>query len=170
MVATPSVLLIEIARRRGIDLEGVGMPGHFLVRDPRTPQSLIDPFDGGRRLDRDECETLYRSVAGAGASLTPEMLGTSRPRAILARMLTNLDRSFERRRDARSLAWVTRLRMEIPGLGVRDRLDLARRAADLGWLDRAADVFEELAGEPDLDGEVAKRLLRRSHRLRSSLN
>jgi hypothetical protein len=47
---------------------------------------------------------------------------------------------------------------------------VARRAADLGWIDRAADVYEELAGEPDLDGEVAKRLFRRSHRLRSSLN
>ena len=60
--------------------------------------------------------------------------------------------------------------MAIPGLGVRERLDVARRAADLGWLDRAADVFEELAGEPGVDGEVADRFLRRSVRLRASLN
>ena len=29
-----SVLLMEIGRRCGVPLEGVGMPGHFLLRDP----------------------------------------------------------------------------------------------------------------------------------------
>ena len=31
---TLSVLMLEVARRRGVELAGVGMPGHFLVRAP----------------------------------------------------------------------------------------------------------------------------------------
>jgi regulator of sirC expression with transglutaminase-like and TPR domain len=165
-----SVLLIEIGRRCGLDFEGVGMPGHFLVRDRRAPDLLIDAFDGGRRVDRTGCLQLLRTVAGPESSLTPDMLERTGTRAILARMLTNLDRSFERRDDVRSLLWVTRLRMELPEQPVRERLDVARRAADIGWLDRSADLFDELADEPMLAGDVADRLRRRSVHLRSSLN
>jgi len=165
-----SVLLIEIGRRCGLEIEGVGMPGHFLARERRAPDVLIDSFDGGRRLDAAGCEEIFRVIAGSEADFSPEMLRGTGSRAILARMLTNLDRSYDRRIDRRALAWVTRLRMDLPGLTMQDRLDVARRAAGLGWHDRAADIFEELADEPSLAGETASRLRRRSIRLRSSLN
>ncbi|HUZ10805.1 MAG TPA: transglutaminase-like domain-containing protein [Acidimicrobiales bacterium] len=165
-----SVLLIEVGRRCGAMLEGVGLPGHFLVRDRSSPTLLIDPFSGGRRIDRAGCEELLRAVAGPEATLGPEMLERTGPRATLARMLTNLDRSFGRREDRRSLAWVTRLRIAIPGCPVRDRLELARRAASLGWHDQAADLLQEVAGRPGLGAETAERLRRRSLTLRASLN
>jgi regulator of sirC expression with transglutaminase-like and TPR domain len=165
-----SVLLIEIGRRCGLDIEGVGMPGHFLARERGEPDVLIDSFDGGRRLDTAGCQEIFRAIAGPEAEFTTEMLRGTGSRAILGRMLTNLDRSYERRNDRRALAWVTRLRMDLPGLTMQDRLDVARRAAGLGWHDRAADIFEELADEPSLAGETASRLRRRSIRLRSSLN
>ena len=165
-----SVLLIEIGRRCGTVLEGVGLPGHFLVRDPGSPGLFIDPFSRGRRLDRAGCEEVLRAAAGPDATLGPGMLARTGPRATLARMLTNLDRSFERRGDRRSLAWVTRLRIAIPGCPVGYRLELARRAAGLGWHDQAAYLFDEVAGQPDLGAESADRLRRRSLRLRASLN
>ena len=34
-----SVLLIEIGRRCGVNLEGVGMPGHFLVQGSQLPRA-----------------------------------------------------------------------------------------------------------------------------------
>ncbi|MDA8045945.1 MAG: transglutaminase-like domain-containing protein, partial [Actinomycetota bacterium] len=40
---TLAVLLVEVGRRAGVVLEAVGMPGHFLVRDPARPGTLIDP-------------------------------------------------------------------------------------------------------------------------------
>src|SRR5437764_7768135 len=46
-----SVLTMEVGRRLGIGLDGVGMPGHFLVRPAAAPATFADPFDGGRRLD-----------------------------------------------------------------------------------------------------------------------
>jgi regulator of sirC expression with transglutaminase-like and TPR domain len=165
-----SVLVMEISRRCGLAVEGVGMPGHFLARDRNQPDLLIDAFDQGRRLDVAGCEELFRGAAGPEVAFTPAMLAPTGARAILSRMLTNLDRSFDRRHDLRSLAWVTELRMTLPRLTMQERLEVARRAAALGWHDRAADNFEELAGEPSLAGETASRLRRRSIRLRSSLN
>jgi regulator of sirC expression with transglutaminase-like and TPR domain len=147
-----SVLVIEIGRRCGLHLEGVGMPGHFLVRDATSPELLIDAFDGGRRLDRAGCERLLRTVTGAPSELTPSMMSATGRRSILARMLANLDRSFERRADHPSLLWVSNLRLRIPDLPVGDRLHLAGRLGSLGRFDDAADVLDELAGtEPAAD-------------------
>jgi regulator of sirC expression with transglutaminase-like and TPR domain len=140
-----SVVLMEVGRRCGLHLEGVGMPGHFLVRDRAAPNLLIDAFDGGTRLDRRDCERLLRQVAGPGAELAPGMLSTTAPRAILARMLANLDRSFERRSDRRSLQWVSRLRLAIPDLPPGERVQLAGRLSYLGRFDAAAAVLDQLA-------------------------
>ncbi len=47
-----SVLLIEVGRRCGVPLEAVGMPGHFLVRDPSAPEHLIRRVRPGATLDQ----------------------------------------------------------------------------------------------------------------------
>ena len=60
-------------------------------------------------------------------------------------MLANLDRSFERRADYRSLLWVSRLRLRIPDLPSGDRVHLSARLGTLGRFDDAADVLDELA-------------------------
>lgn len=164
-----SVLLIEVGRRCGLSLEGVGMPGHFLVRDPASPQMLIDAFDGGRLLDRSGCERVLRAVSGARVELTPEMLAATGPRTILARMLANLDRSFERRADHRSLLWVSRLRLEIPDLPLGDRVQLAGRLGGLGRFDDAAGVLDTLAdAQPGSD--LTTRLRDEATSLRARLN
>jgi regulator of sirC expression with transglutaminase-like and TPR domain len=165
-----SVLLVEIGRRCGVDLQGVGMPGHYLVGDPADPDRFIDAFAGGHRIDRARCGELLRAAVGPGAALHDSMLEATGPRATLARMLANLDGSFARRGDRKSLAWVTTLRLAIPGLAATDRLALARRATGLGWPDRAADCLDEVAGRPDLNPGTAERLRRRAVRLRASLN
>jgi regulator of sirC expression with transglutaminase-like and TPR domain len=164
-----SVLLIEVGRRCGVALEGVGLPGHFLVRDPTEPELLIDAFSAGRRLDPPACERLLQIVAGSQARLTPEMLAPAGPRAILARMLANLDRSFERRADYRSLLWVSRLRLAIPDLPSGDRVHLSARLGTLGRFDDAADVLEGLAAAQTTP-EVAARLRSEAVALRARLN
>jgi regulator of sirC expression with transglutaminase-like and TPR domain len=164
-----SVLLIEIGRRCGVRLDGVGLPGHFLVRDPAAPETLIDAFDRGRQLDRSECERLLRTVTGTQSELTQAMLATTGRRAILARMLANLDRSFERRADTRSLDWVCALRRQIPDLPAGDRLQLASRLGSLGRFDDAASVLEDLAGDQPT-GDISTRLQSEATGLRARLN
>lgn len=164
-----SVLLIEIGRRCGIRLEGVGMPGHFLVREPGAPDRLIDAFHGGRRLDPAACERLLRATAGPAGTFSPDMLASTGPHAILARMLANLDASFERRRDRPSLAWVSELRARIPRAPAGDRVHLARRLALMGRFDSAATLLEEVAAGATAS-PARDRLLAEALTLRSRLN
>ncbi|HVH97314.1 MAG TPA: transglutaminase-like domain-containing protein [Enhygromyxa sp.] len=97
---TLSVLAIHLAERCGVELHGLGFPGHFLVGlqlegpDPH----IWDPFRGGRRLLLDELAALYTSVVGHHVEPdSPELLAQLRPchsRVILTRMLENIRRHY----------------------------------------------------------------------------
>jgi regulator of sirC expression with transglutaminase-like and TPR domain len=162
-----SVLMIEVGRRLGIPLEGVGMPGHFLVRHTAPPRVLIDPFHGGQMLDADQCAALFTTLFGTAATLPDSVLDGARPRAILARMLANLKRSYMDRRDPTSLMWVARLRSSIPGVDPSEMAELAQVLANFGRFGEAADALEELAGA---HGERGKDMWLQARALRARLN
>jgi regulator of sirC expression with transglutaminase-like and TPR domain len=64
---TLSVLLIELGRRVGLPIVGVGLPAHFLAAATDLPGVYIDMFHGGRLLSEFECRTLLRTkTQGAG--------------------------------------------------------------------------------------------------------
>ncbi|HEX3565602.1 MAG TPA: transglutaminase-like domain-containing protein [Acidimicrobiales bacterium] len=165
-----SVLLIEVGRRCGLTLEGVGMPGHFLVRDTASPDLLIDAFAGGQRLDHAACQRLLQAIGGPSITLVPTMLAPTGHRATLARMLANLDHIYRGRADVRSLLWVTRLRVSIPELSVAERASLANGLADLGCYSEAADLLDDLAADTAFDDEIVDRLRTRSTAVRARLN
>ena len=96
---TLSLVYMEVAERVGLRCDGVGFPGHFLVRCGEPSQNLyIDPFHGGSRVSR---EALLARLAGAdlgGASPESFLAGVTR-RQIVQRMLNNLHALFRERRD-----------------------------------------------------------------------
>jgi len=142
-----AVVTVEVARRLGVALLPVAMPGHFLVGVPGEAGATggyLDPFGGGRRLDREGCQALYRAVFGAGARLADEMLAPVGPRAVLARMLANLRTSYLAAGDVRSLGWVHRLRAAIPAATEAELADRARALAELARFSEAAQVLDEL--------------------------
>lgn len=140
-----SVLTIEVGRRVGIPLAGVGLPGHFLVRHDAVPPLLLDPFNGGHSLSIEDCEGLVRHLYGDRVEFTPALLSPVDNRAILARMLNNLRQVFQRRGDAPSAAWALRLRAGIPGTQPRELGELATAQAALGRFEEAAATLERLA-------------------------
>lgn len=85
-----SVLYIEMAKRLGVKVVGVGLPGHFVVRhEPKEgPGQLIDPFDRGRKLSREDA--VRRVEQQTGRPFDEEVLRSQTPTEILARMLMNL--------------------------------------------------------------------------------
>jgi regulator of sirC expression with transglutaminase-like and TPR domain len=165
-----SVLLMEIGRRCGVHLEGVGMPGHFLVRDPDRPDLLIDAFSGGRRLHPDACAQLLQTVVGSEVALQPALLAPVGTRAILARMLANLDQSFRRRENRHGARWATRLRAAIPGLPTVEQIAMAESLAGLGCHEEAASLLEELANRPGESAEAAQSLRTRARGLLAPFN
>jgi regulator of sirC expression with transglutaminase-like and TPR domain len=97
---TLSVLYIEIARRIGLKLFGVGMPGHFIVKfadDER--EILIDPFNGGRLLSEEKCREMISAIYGAGVKFHQAFLYAVTKKQILARMLQNLKGIYSRSGD-----------------------------------------------------------------------
>lgn len=87
-----SLIFIEVAKRLDVMCEGVGFPGHFLVRHVSGSDgvALFDPFNGGRMLTEPDCAGLLKQVYGPGVPLRPEFLRPVGPQALLSRMLNNL--------------------------------------------------------------------------------
>jgi regulator of sirC expression with transglutaminase-like and TPR domain len=150
-----AIVAIEVARRRGITLLGVGMPGHFLVREEDDPDHFVDLFDGGRSLDATGCrevfEHLHPRVEWHDGFLAP--VG---PSAIVARVLANLANAHRRAGDRDGLAATLDLRLLVPGATLRDRRELAVLLGSMGRFAQGAEVLEA-TGE-DADRESATRL------------
>lgn len=96
---TLSLVYMEIAQRIGLRCDGVGYPGHFVVRCGEPESAFyVDPFHQGQRLDRQEL--LAGLQAYAGGSPSPEMfLHPVTRRQILQRMLNNLRMAFQNAGD-----------------------------------------------------------------------
>jgi regulator of sirC expression with transglutaminase-like and TPR domain len=87
---TLSIVYMELARRIGLDVVGIGLPGHFVVQHKASAgeSQLIDVYDGAAAIDRKEAE---RRVKAAGdRELTAKELAPMAKRAIVSRMLGNL--------------------------------------------------------------------------------
>lgn len=128
---TLAVVGMEVGRRIGVPLSGVGMPGHFLMRDKVDTSVFIDPFNRGHELDEAGCRAVHRAMAGPAATWDPAFLDPIPREAIVARVLANLRAVYQGRSDLRSLRWVLRLRCALPGATDEDRRDLARAMAPL---------------------------------------
>jgi regulator of sirC expression with transglutaminase-like and TPR domain len=95
-----SVVYVEVARRAGITLAGVGLPGHYVVgRFDPPPPVLMDPFDGGVRID-DRPAAEHLRPWGAHETVL--------------RMLNNLVGSFARRNDIGRAIRAAEMRLELP--------------------------------------------------------
>lgn len=92
-----AIVELETARRLGLGLRGIGMPGHFLVGGPDG--ALFDPADRGRSLTPDDCQALLHRSIGDGILLNAGMLRPTGARQILARVLRNLRAAHLARRD-----------------------------------------------------------------------
>jgi regulator of sirC expression with transglutaminase-like and TPR domain len=85
---TLAVVELEVGWRLGLRLQGVGLPGHFIVRAPNG--TLVDPASGGRSLTPDDCQALLRESVGDRILFHPSLLRTAGRREILARILRNI--------------------------------------------------------------------------------
>ncbi|MEQ8841440.1 MAG: transglutaminase-like domain-containing protein [Acidimicrobiales bacterium] len=167
MPITLAVVVIEVGRRVGVDLVGVGMPGHFLVRERDDVDGFIDPFHEGTRISAAACEARFRSLHGAGAVFHPSYLAPVPARSIVQRVLNNLTVSF-RNRSPRDLDWLLDIRIRLPAEPT-DLRALAELCELRGRYDEAASLLERAVdhGPPDATADRARD---RAGRLRARLN
>lgn len=135
-----AVLWLELAQGLGLQAQGVGFPGHFLVKVSLPEgQVVIDPFNGqslGREALSERLEP-FRHRSGLGDDFEAPLglyLQAARPRDIVARMLRNLKEIHRAQKDwERLVAVQNRLVILLPDAWVeyRDRgLALAEQGQD----------------------------------------
>lgn len=93
---TLAIVYIEVGRRAGLPLVGIGFPGHFLVgcEGDRDEGLIIDAFNGGTLLSQADCHEVLREHAGEDVPWHPSFLDATDRRAIVLRMLGNLKRAY----------------------------------------------------------------------------
>ncbi|HZU32336.1 MAG TPA: transglutaminase-like domain-containing protein, partial [Candidatus Angelobacter sp.] len=89
---TLALLYMEVARRVGFPLFGVGMPGHFLLKhyDVDGRSILIDAFERGSIVTEEDCRQKLKDIYSGQVALQPEFLLPVTRRQMLTRMLNNL--------------------------------------------------------------------------------
>ncbi|MFF1693985.1 transglutaminase family protein [Streptomyces sp. NPDC058257] len=166
-----SVVWIEVARRAGVPVHGVALPGHFVVGfGARGEQVLANPFAGGPALPYPDAELL---VAGAtGAPLVPSMLSPAGPLDIVLRVLNNI-RAWAAARPERSdvALWAVELSLLLPEHSDRLHYERAQLLVQRGDFLAGAMEIDTYADVIAATDEVAAvRLRREAHGARSMLN
>ena len=124
-----SVVMIEVARRVGVKLVGVGVPTHFLVGVAGDPEVFFDPFNGGRPLDRTQTRAMFEDLTHRRVPWDEAYLDPTSNRDIVIRMLNNLKAVFAGRSDAIRLGMIMRLRATIPELADAEAEEIATSSA-----------------------------------------
>lgn len=158
-----SLLYIAAGRRCGLTLEGVGFPGHFLVRagEPPDRYQYLDPFNGGRELPHDTLAALLRRQGGEPDRQLATFLAAVTPRQILARMLMNLKAMYRDRRDLGRCRIAVELSLVLTPWAAAEWRDYGLLSGYLGANAAARIALQRyLALEPDAaDAESVRRRL-----------
>jgi regulator of sirC expression with transglutaminase-like and TPR domain len=124
---TLSIVYMEVGRRVGMPLQGVGMPGHFIMQYAEPEEDIyIDPFNRGRMLSRQACEELIQQLYGEPVPFHETFLAPVSKKQILARMLMNLKAIYIQTKDY------------LKALSVVERLLIIQPDAEQEMKDRAA--------------------------------
>jgi len=97
---TLSVVYMEVGRRVGMPLQGIGMPGNFIMKYADAEEDIyIDPFSKGRILSREACENLLQDIYGEPVPFQETFLAPVTKKQILSRILMNLKAIYVHTKD-----------------------------------------------------------------------
>jgi regulator of sirC expression with transglutaminase-like and TPR domain len=166
---TLSLVYMEVARRAGVEVDGVGFPGHFLVKHGDPAPIVVDAFFQ-TVLTREECQVRLAAALGAAAQLRPELhLRKAGAREILVRLLGNLKVLYVRSADfGRALACCERILLVAPDAPheLRDRGLVYEKLECFGAATADLERFLELAPDDESAAAVRERLASLRPRLR----
>jgi regulator of sirC expression with transglutaminase-like and TPR domain len=145
---TLSILYMEVGQRIGLAIDGVGFPGHFLVKTRAAGDEIvIDPFNAGDVKSFEELQALLDQIYGGRVRFHRDLLAALPKKQILKRMLGNLKAIYGRRDELVKMA------------AVLDRLIILDPAAAEDVRDRGAVYLRlECYGQAKDDFETYLRL------------
>lgn len=139
---TLSLVYWALAERLGLDVGGVNLPAHFMLRAGRDGQAVyVDAFHGGALLDRHGCQRRISDLLGRPVELTAQQLALCGPETIVARMLTNLKTIYLENDNFVAALPVQRRLAALPQSDPAEGRDLGMLCLQL---DRPAEAIEPL--------------------------
>jgi regulator of sirC expression with transglutaminase-like and TPR domain len=158
---TLSVVYMEVARRAGLEVDGINFPGHFLVRCADAERGerglIIDPFHEGTLLTEHDCRALLERHAGPDIPFSRTLLTPATRQQILVRMLLNLKRIYVQMRSFPQARVVTELLLALTPSALselRDRGLLAYHLNDVTGALRDLQTYLRLSGVGEVDRET----------------
>jgi regulator of sirC expression with transglutaminase-like and TPR domain len=137
---TLSLVAMAVGSRAGLHMEGIGLPGHFVVKACEDQREVVfDPFHGGRQLTLTDCENLVHQATGMSFQATVQHLAGASLRAIVIRMLTNLKAIYMRQEDFCRAARVIGRLQQVNPEDVEQRRDLGLCLLQAGHPGQAID-------------------------------
>ncbi len=114
---TLSLIYMEVAQRANFPLEGVGLPGHFIISHRNSAVPLyIDPFHRGALLTTVRCQSLVKRTLGEHVLWEPQWLNPIGKIEILCRMLRNLKEVYtQASQPLKTISVLERLLLIQPG-------------------------------------------------------
>jgi len=102
---TLSIIGIELGRQAGITLEGIGFPGHFLLKiKDGTPPFYIDPYNQGKiHRQEDLMEKLKEQFGQVEDKDFIRAIQPNSSRQILMRVNNNLIHAFQLKNDPKGM-------------------------------------------------------------------
>lgn len=114
---TLGILFLELGWRIGMPIEGVGFPGHFLVRLTGEQEDLIiDPYRRGMMVHEEDRRHMLNEITGGRIEYDETLLAPASKHDMITRLLRNLKAAYLREDDdANALLAVERLLVLTPG-------------------------------------------------------
>ncbi len=170
---TLAIVFMELGWRIGIPFEGVGFPGHFLVRLPGEPRDLLlDPYKRGMTVHEEDCKQMLLEATGGRMPFDPQLTASVGKRDMIVRLLHNLKGAYLRAgEDEQALAAVERLLLLKPD----DAEEIRDRGLLLFRMQQYAPAIESLSAYLSATPEAPDRETIEGHiqtlrQLLSSLN
>ncbi|HTM57747.1 MAG TPA: transglutaminase-like domain-containing protein [Candidatus Udaeobacter sp.] len=152
---TLGIIMMELGWRIGMPFEGVGFPGHFLVRLAGEPGDLLlDPFQHGTSVHEEDCRRMLNEITKGAVEFSPRLIESVDKRQMIVRLLHNLKSSYVRRgEDEGALGAVERLLILEP----HDPTQTRDRGLLLYRMQRYSAALESLRTYLDGAGDVPDR-------------
>jgi len=162
-----SAVAIAVGTRAGLEVVGVGLPGHFVVKAVEDGEDIVfDPFHGGRLLAPTDCEHLVMQVTEQPFQATPEHLRAVPLGVTVQRMLNNLKGVYLRQGDFRRAVRVMERLRQLDPEDPLQRRDLGASLLQVGQPGKAIDhLTAYLSAAPAAaDAETVQQLLQQARK------
>jgi regulator of sirC expression with transglutaminase-like and TPR domain len=170
---TLSVVYMEVARRAGRQLLGIGLPGHVVVGyDDGSFSTYVDVFRGGGFLSREQCRDLVLSLSSIDIFKQPQYLRPATKRQILIRMLSNMRVVYVEKGDfEKAIEVLGYMILAVPNAAEehKQRAVLRLRCHQIRGAAEDLEKYLALTGNPPDRAEIVEQL-EAIHRRRAALN